>query len=229
MLIKEDVAKRIAQSTNSDDATAAGPADGTTVTTPSQTVSYKVGDHVRCTFSEDGVDYEAEILSLKGELCWVRYVGYNNEESVDISALIPSWGPAVRDAQMRAAGSEPPADTTATPSSSELVSGAPTTTATTSAGASTSAAPVAKNKKHTNAGAAANKNRLQKSFDRVRSGMMIPPPPPLPPMFGGGADDADDGDSEHLSSMLMAWYMSGYYTGLYQAQKMAKQQSQQQE
>lgn len=39
---------------------------------------------------------------------------------------------------------------------------------------------------------------------------MIPPPPPHPPF------DNMEEDEDALSSMLMAWYMSGYHTGYYQ-------------
>lgn len=208
MLIKEDVAKRIAQSTNSDDGDASIVATAGPTNAPQ---AYQVGDHVRCTFSEDGVDYEADILSLKGDQCWVRYVGYNNEESVDCSTLIPSWGPEVREEQLRVAANEP-TDSTATQSGRVLTTNAadPKTTALRHDGN--------KNKKS----AASSTNQLQKAFDRVRNGVFIPPPPPLPPNFAVGDDDEDDGESAQLSSMLMAWYMSGYYTGLYQAKQLAK-------
>ena len=40
----------------------------------------------------------------------------------------------------------------------------------------------------------------------------MPPPPPPPQMM----EDACDDESEALSGMLIAWYMSGYHTGYYQ-------------
>ena len=50
---------------------------------------WKVGDHCRATFSEDGLKYEAEILSIDHETgtCYVRYVSYGNEEEQDIKDL----------------------------------------------------------------------------------------------------------------------------------------------
>ena len=50
---------------------------------------WKVGDHCRATFSEDGLKYEAEILSIDHEAgtCYVRYVSYGNEEEQDIKDL----------------------------------------------------------------------------------------------------------------------------------------------
>lgn len=41
-------------------------------------VVWKEGDYCRCTYSEDGLDYEAEILSIDGSQCTVRYCGTYN-------------------------------------------------------------------------------------------------------------------------------------------------------
>ena len=50
---------------------------------------WKVGDHCRATFSEDGLKYEAEILSIDHEAgtCFVRYVSYGNEEEQELKDL----------------------------------------------------------------------------------------------------------------------------------------------
>ncbi|XP_067635021.1 survival motor neuron protein [Eurosta solidaginis] len=53
-----------------------------------------------------------------------------------------------------------------------------------------------------------------KSHDTSKGAKSVPPPPPVPSMLYENLID-----SEHLSAMLMAWYMSGYYTGIYEATK----------
>uniref|UniRef100_A0A1L8EBH4 Putative mrna splicing protein smn survival motor neuron n=1 Tax=Haematobia irritans TaxID=7368 RepID=A0A1L8EBH4_HAEIR len=50
----------------------------------------------------------------------------------------------------------------------------------------------------------------------------MPPPPPIPPLLAASHNTED---SEHLSAMLMSWYMSGYYTGVYQGMQLAKSKS----
>ena len=51
---------------------------------------WRVGDHCRATFSEDGLKYEAEILSIDHEAgtCFVRYVSYGNEEEQELKDLL---------------------------------------------------------------------------------------------------------------------------------------------
>lgn len=53
---------------------------------------FKVGDHCRAVFTEDGQLYEAVIISLddENEICRVRYLGYGNEEDQLLSDLLPS-------------------------------------------------------------------------------------------------------------------------------------------
>lgn len=70
-------------------------------------VQWKVGHFCRCTFSEDGVDYEAQIIKLvSADTCRVRYIGYNNEEEQSISQLQPSKGHAERERQKQIAAEE---------------------------------------------------------------------------------------------------------------------------
>lgn len=58
---------------------------------------YKVGDYVRATY-EDGVDYEAKLISINPNsgTCFLRYIGYDNEQEMPLSNLIPSWGKKAR-------------------------------------------------------------------------------------------------------------------------------------
>ncbi|XP_023309124.2 survival motor neuron protein [Lucilia cuprina] len=58
---------------------------------------YKVGDYVRATY-EDGIDYEAKILSIDraSGSCLLKYIGYENEQNIELENLIPSWGKKAR-------------------------------------------------------------------------------------------------------------------------------------
>lgn len=61
---------------------------------------FKVGDFVRSTFTEDGVDYEAQILSInENDTCLIKYLGYGNEDRVKMEDLVSSWGPEAREEQ----------------------------------------------------------------------------------------------------------------------------------
>lgn len=228
MLAKEVVAKRIAQSTNTTAAHEANaatvavvePTSSTSAADPTTTADadvqlepFRAGDWVRSTFTEDGLDYEAQILSIDAhDQCHIRYVGYDNEEYVHVGTLIDSWGEAAR-AEQRQLALEA--------ASSEHTDAAQQTSAATASGCGTAAGTGNVANANKKPAAKTSKKNKSKSFERYRAAMMIPPPPPLPPMLaaaGGGNDD--DPESEYLSSMLMAWYMSGYYTGLYQGQKL---------
>uniref|UniRef100_A0A182IYQ7 Uncharacterized protein n=1 Tax=Anopheles atroparvus TaxID=41427 RepID=A0A182IYQ7_ANOAO len=186
--------------------------------------TFAIGDYVRATY-DDGVDYEAKIIGFgtHGD-CMIRYVGYNNEQTVLLDELLPSWGRKAR-RQQRVEAAEAEA-----------------------AGAD-SQMDVSDDERFTKQ-ASKIKINFGPNFSRAHSGMaagmaagmgmggrsgmmgpcgstahMIPPPPPMPPML----EDADDVESENLSAMLMSWYMSGYYTGLYHGQRMSQQQQQQQQ
>lgn len=106
------MAKRIARSTNKKNANDSVDDDGDnddddeTASKQSQCV-YSVGDFVRATY-EDGLDYEAKIVSIDAESgnCVVRFIGYDNEETVDLNDLLASWGKNVRKSQMRKAAKD---------------------------------------------------------------------------------------------------------------------------
>ncbi|XP_035900868.1 survival motor neuron protein [Anopheles stephensi] len=180
------------------------------------TGTFEIGDYVRATY-DDGVDYEAKIIGFgnQGD-CLIRYVGYNNEQTVLLEELLPSWGrKARRQQRVEAAEAE--------------------------AAAADSQMDISDDERFTRQ-ASKIKVNFGPSFGRTsvgqtvpgrsgRSGMMgqsmstaymVPPPPPMPPML----EDGDDVESENLSAMLMSWYMSGYYTGLYHGQRMSQQQQQ---
>ncbi|CRK91559.1 CLUMA_CG005214, isoform A [Clunio marinus] len=104
-LQKEEVAKQLAMNTNkkqkSDEEVESSDVEGDIdAASTSGNEDFKVGDYVRCTFADDGVDYEAEILSInENGNCIIRYIGYGNEERVSMENLVASWGPEAREEQ----------------------------------------------------------------------------------------------------------------------------------
>lgn len=72
---------------------------------PSPPRAYKIGDHVRATYYVDGIDYEATIVDINTEAgtCTVRFIGYDNEEEVQINNLVASWGKKTRRQQVATA------------------------------------------------------------------------------------------------------------------------------
>nr|XP_036213562.1 survival motor neuron protein [Bactrocera oleae] len=92
----EDVAKRISSNTNSG-ATKILKKESSNLT------EFDVGDYVRSTYPDDGCDYEAKILSKDNSngTCLVKYIGYNNEEIVNLKDLLPSWGKKSRRLQFQ--------------------------------------------------------------------------------------------------------------------------------
>lgn len=58
-------------------------------------VNWHVGSRCRCTYSADGLIYDAVIISLADEnMCTVRYNYYNNEEQQRLCDLLPPSGDA---------------------------------------------------------------------------------------------------------------------------------------
>lgn len=94
-LQKEEVAKQIAMQTNT------RQNDNTDQhESGSSSQGFNVGDFVRSTFIEDGIDYEAEILTVnENGHCLIRFIGYGNEERVKMEDLVVSWGLEAREEQ----------------------------------------------------------------------------------------------------------------------------------
>ncbi|XP_036319873.1 survival motor neuron protein [Rhagoletis pomonella] len=94
-LLNEDVAKRVARNTNVEPAKAS--VEGT--------MGVKEGDYVRATYEIDGCDYEAKIITVDetNATCLVRYIGYDNEQTVNLKDLVPSWGKNARRVQIERA------------------------------------------------------------------------------------------------------------------------------
>lgn len=179
--------------------------------------SYNVGDYCRATY-DDGVDYEAKILAVdKSGDALIRYVGYNNEQTVAIEDLVPSWGRKARRKQREDAAELAAAedDTNRMEMSDDEVK------------LTDKANKIRINidpnfRMPKGAGGGHSSRAASRGFHAgMGASFMVPPPPPMPPML----EDDDDLESENLSAMLMSWYMSGYYTGLYHGQKMSQKRA----
>lgn len=236
-MVREEVAKRLAMKTNkkmlekSKDTNAQGYdelSDKEKIRDPSKQTTdsslekgaaendikpqYKVADYCRATY-DDGVDYEAKILAMNKEGdALIRFVGYNNEQTVSVEDLVPSWGRKARRKQREDAAELAAAedanqmdisdeDVKLTKKASKIRINFDPNFRVPKPGPSST-------------GAGFKASSMSASF-------MVPPPPPMPPML----EDEDEAESENLSAMLMSWYMSGYYTGLYHGQKMSQKRA----
>lgn len=175
---------------------------------------YHVGDYCRATY-DDGVDYEAKILAVdKSGDALIRYVGYNNEQTVAIEDLVPSWGRKARRKQREdaaeLAAEEDPNRMEMSDDEVKLTNKA-----------SKIRINIDPNFRIPKAGTGSSRLASTGFHAGMGASFMVPPPPPMPPML----EDDDDLESENLSAMLMSWYMSGYYTGLYHGQKMSQKRA----
>lgn len=83
-LHKEDVAKRLAMSTNKRKENV----ENSEQSEDEKVEEFKVGSYVRATY-EDGIDYEAEILKIEENgSCKIRFVGYDNEDYVKLVSFL---------------------------------------------------------------------------------------------------------------------------------------------
>lgn len=156
--------------------------------------TFKVGDFCRATYREDGIDYEAVVVSIKSDRCLIKFLGYGNEQYVKMADLLASWGEEFRTEQIERATNEEKDS-----SDEDMDSNASTL----NTERNDEAWGVGRNKKRSARG------RSRKSGQHL----LCPPMPPMPPSMSG-----HDNQDSALHAMLMSWYMSGYYTGLYDAQ-----------
>lgn len=213
-LAKEEVARRLADATNSANKKKAGTnqdndASSSSASSTKGERKFKIGDFCRATY-EDGIDYEAKVMGqdAMSRKFLIKYIGYDNEEFVDGTELLPSWGKRQRKQQKLAAQIDKDQDDqTGVAAGAQQMSFGQVLFDRTKEGNLSSSSQQPKLKKSSKIDPAMN--------------LMFPPPPPMPPMIDENMEDA-----EHLSAMLMSWYMSGYYTGLYQGQKLAQKRSQ---
>ncbi|XP_068142873.1 survival motor neuron protein [Drosophila tropicalis] len=112
-LAREALARRLADYTNKQEAAeaASGVADNKTESATNASVSpeavFKVGDFARATYT-DGLDYEGSIVSINEDTgtCMLRYCGYENDQEVLLTDLLPSWGKKTRRDQFLQAKAE---------------------------------------------------------------------------------------------------------------------------
>ncbi|XP_059062114.1 survival motor neuron protein [Achroia grisella] len=238
-----EVAKRIALSTNTNRKSNDQPDNKKDKTAPKPSTSknnkkepstkWKSGMHCRALYEEDGLEYEAFILSvLNDKECVVRFLGYENSEIVPINTLKPTLGKTERTKQIEEALSEkaenPYANASPDPEQMEFGSNRDE--------ASSNPEPVEqvrscnrkqktkkkKNNKHINGYELPELPSLPNLAMLLNSGpndVPLPPPPPL----GFHTSNRTDSEEQAISSMLLSWYMSGYYTGLYQGLKRARE------
>lgn len=186
-----------------------------------KTRDWKVGDFCRCTYSVDGRCYEAKIKLIDHETCTVRYIGYNNEEDVYLSELLPSEGKFARQRQTDEARRDDAASSPTPPSEGER--------ATAGHGARV---PESHHPQHDGSSLppfippfggrddawSSHGPPVQPLFTRIPPFMKQPIPTPPPPMCHGDLPNSE----EALASMLMSWYMTGYHTGYYQGLQESK-------
>lgn len=206
-LVREALARRLADSTNKhEEGNAATPDDAANdgnepVQLDSEPLVFKVGDYARATYTVDGLDYEGAVVSVneKNGTCVIRFLGYENEQEVLLSDLLPSWGKNVRREQFFSAKEEAEEEQQPVASRSKAAS-------------SSTTQPKKASGKKSGGGRASSSGGTG-----LAGGPVMPPMPLVPPMFASSGEGAE----QDFVAMLTAWYMSGYYTGLYQGKKEA--------
>ncbi|XP_023168400.1 survival motor neuron protein [Drosophila hydei] len=198
-LARETLARRIADSTNTREPNGAEKNEAASTSdldlelqeeAEEQDNVFKVGDFARATYT-DGLDYEGTVMSINvnSGTCVLRYVGYENEQEVLLTDLLPSWGSKARREQIlyakRAEAEE--------------------------------AQPEQRSKTAKKSGSK-SKASTSGRMAGPSPGLVMPPMPLVPPMFTP-AGVMDGEPEQDFVAMLTAWYMSGYYTGLYQGRK----------
>jgi survival motor neuron protein len=159
--------------------------------------NWKENDHCRAVWTEDGVEYEADISTInrsKGT-CLIRFVGYDNVEVQLLTSLKPSLGKKSRQNQIKEAQQGQPNDVESTCKPEVTL---PTL-----------------NQSQAETGSTIDDQKLFDSCPYI----------PLPPnqlLSSLGVEQTD----EMLSAMMTSWYMCGFHTGRYvEAQRNKKQSS----
>lgn len=93
-LTNSDVAKFLATDTNKKEFLTEPNTSKMSEDESEDNTAYQVGDYVRATYNVDQIDYEAEIISIDADNinCVVRFIGYENEQTVALADLVDSWG-----------------------------------------------------------------------------------------------------------------------------------------
>lgn len=171
-----------------------------------KTKKWTVGSPCQAIYSEDGQLYEATVHKIyeDTQTCIVKFIGYGNVERVHLSSLLESNGLQSQIAQEKRAleNKQDGLDSESVYSNSgEAKNGA------------------AEEKMDCGGDySKASGNTFAPHFRLVSD--MIPPAPPIPPQLMASLPE---NDTEALSSMLMAWYISGFHTGYYHGLKQARE------
>lgn len=190
---KEQVAKRIAMSTN----VRKNSEVSDELSTNGDSTTFKLNDYVRATFS-DGIDYEAQIIGIKDDKYLIKYIGYENEEYVHGKDLVASWGNEFRRLQIQ------DAKTAAADEEQDNVE-----------------AKAQKHSKSKSENDILRKKYKSNSYMKSNPAIVIPPPPPMPPGIFDESEDSEH-LSAMLMSWYMSGYYTGLYQGQKLAQKHKK-------
>lgn len=163
---------------------------------------FLVGDFVRATYDADGIDYEAEIMSIdENSDCRIKFIGYENEQIVPMADLLPSWGAEERTKQ-------------------------------TSEASEVAAAEEEEEEDEAYTAANGIEPTVQQfnAFNTHQFGSLLqpPPPPPMPPMLNDMTEDSEH-LSAMLMAWYMSGYYTGLYQGHKMSKQKAEQQLQRRE
>jgi len=172
--------------------------------------SWQTGEYCRTTYSEDGIEYEARIISIdaSNETCFVKFVGYGNEEHKPLNHLKPSFGKRWRRQQQSTDAPEVNSNSDTDYETKSFTN------------------QMRVNEQNQNSNKTHSSTRVNASTSSwfMPSETMPSSPPIIPPPITMRANSGLPSDDESLASMLMSWYMSGYHTGYYTALRQSRQQ-----
>lgn len=158
-----------------------------------QTINWKQGDYCRLIYTEDNIEYEAQIIELNHSngQCLVRYIGYENEEWRQLSELRSSAGNNFREMQIQMAIKDGYGN-------------------------------IQQEQPENETGDYTEYHNQPNEF-MTGTSRIIPPPPPFfglnPQLSSSNNQSIMMNEEDTLASMLMSWYMTGYHTGYFQAQR----------
>ncbi|XP_053612135.1 survival motor neuron protein isoform X2 [Plodia interpunctella] len=238
-----EVAKRIAMSTNSQSnikkpvsdksQSKKGKSSKSNSQNSQKKTKWKAGMPCRAVYEEDGLEYEACLLTVLNDMeCVVRFLGYKNSEVVPLTTLKQSEGEEARARQIEEALAcdEQPNDYMSHSSQPESVVNSDHG----EQAQRDMEMPPSRRSKSPKKKKRSKNHKLTNGFDLPEMPYPMPnldmlmnmgsndlPLPPPPPMMS--PSPAKDSEDQAISSMLLSWYMSGYYTGLYQGLKRSKE------
>ncbi|XP_076036206.1 survival motor neuron isoform X2 [Oratosquilla oratoria] len=164
------------------------------------------GDPCRAKFTEDGMVYEATVVSMQPDhgTCRVRYVGYENEEDLPVRTLIKSKGEEARRRQFQESNNCMSVESDLGEGNSSVVDSDVTS-------------DVENDRIFTSKAARMSRPHPEPKKSKISPPFCKPSLPQMPPPPAMLSGEKDAKTTEALHTMLMSWYMTGYHTGYYQA------------